>query len=187
MSASVEREIKLRFDSAAAARSAVAAAGATPLRPRRLQRDVLLDDASGRLRQLRSALRVRQEDGRTLLTFKGPVDTAQRLVKQREENETAVADGAVLLRVLDALGLAVWFRSEKYREEFSWREVVIAIDETPIGTFVELEGSEAQIVACSGALGRSTGEFILDSYRGLFVRHCTTNGSPVTDMVFGDA
>ena len=59
--------------SAAEARAAVLATGATPLRDRRLQNDCLLDTADMMLRQQRSALRVRMESGRSLLTFKGPV------------------------------------------------------------------------------------------------------------------
>jgi adenylate cyclase class 2 len=186
MAFSLEREIKLRFGSAAEARAAIGAAGAVPLRPRRLQQDALLDDAERRMQQRRSVLRVRQEDGRTLLTLKGPVDERQQRVKQREESETAVADAAVLMRVLATIGLGVWFRYEKYREEFSWQDVVVAVDETPIGTFVEIEGSEAGIVACARALGRTPDEFVLDSYRGLFVQHCAANGRSAGDMVFED-
>ena len=43
MTTTVEREVKLRFDSVEAARAAVLATGATPLLCRRLQEDSLLD------------------------------------------------------------------------------------------------------------------------------------------------
>ncbi len=92
MSSALEREIKLRFEHVAAARAAVAAAGARPRRARRLQQDALLDTEDGLLRASRSALRVRSEDGQTVLTFKGPVRPAT--MKLREEVETAVADGS---------------------------------------------------------------------------------------------
>ena len=36
------------------------------------------------------------------------------------------------------------------------------------------------------ALGRSPGDYLLDSYRALFVQHCEQHGLPVTDMLFGD-
>src|SRR5262249_57136926 len=85
----------------------------------------------------RCVLRVRIESGKSLLTFKGPVQPST--MKVRDEYETIVADGGVLLRVLQELGLHVWFRYEKYREEYAAEEVTIALDETPLGTFVEIE------------------------------------------------
>ena len=95
MAAILEREIKLRFEHAAAARAAVLGAGAAPFRPRRLQEDCLLDRADDALRQRRCALRVRLESGKSLLTFKGPVQPS--LMKLREELETVVGDGPQLL------------------------------------------------------------------------------------------
>lgn len=50
MNAPIEREIKLRFESASAARKAVRAAGAAPRRACVLQDDRLLDWPDGRLR-----------------------------------------------------------------------------------------------------------------------------------------
>ena len=76
MTATLEREIKLPFESAEAARAAVLATGATPLHGRRLQEDCLLDTTNDDLRRRRSALRVRQDGGRSILTFKGPVQPA---------------------------------------------------------------------------------------------------------------
>ena len=69
MATSLEREVKLRFDSAESARTAALAVGATPLRCRRLQEDALLDDTGESLRQRRCVLRVRVESGKSLLTF----------------------------------------------------------------------------------------------------------------------
>jgi adenylate cyclase, class 2 len=178
----LEREIKLRFDSASEAREAIIRTGATPVRGRRLQEDCLLDTADERLRGQRSVLRVRMEPGRSLLTFKGPVQPSP--MKLREERETIVSDGETMLYVLERLGLAVWFRYQKYREEFGSLDAIIALDETPIGTFVEIEGSEKAITEIALALGRTVGDYILDSYRWLYAQHCDTHGVVVGDMVF---
>ena len=76
MTATLEREIKLRFDNAEMAREAILRVGATPLRGRRLQEDSLLDNPDDALRTRRCVLRVRVESGKSMLTFKGPVPPA---------------------------------------------------------------------------------------------------------------
>ena len=167
----LEREVKLLFPTADAARQAIGAAGASPKQSRRLQDDALFDSPDEVLRKKGCIIRVRTEhwnDGpdTTTLTVKGPVQPGQ--MKMREEHETRVENASALLQVLDVLELRPWFRYQKYREEFSAADLVIAIDETPVGTFVELEGSEDAIVSMTQALGRSSGDFIRDSYYRLF-------------------
>jgi adenylate cyclase class 2 len=181
----LEREIKLRFPSAEEARARVVALGVTPLKGRRLQEDCLLDDARESLRSRGCVLRLRMEGGKGLLTFKGPTQPGP--MKLREERETMVADGDTLLSILEELGLRVWFRYEKYREEFSAEDVIIAIDETPVGTFVEVEGGESHIHTIAEALGCSPADYITDSYRGLFLKHRDAIGIVGNDMVFAEA
>ena len=178
----IEREVKLRFESPEQARAAILAAGATALRSRRLQEDALLDTDDEELRRRRCVLRIRTEPGKSLLTFKGPVQPGT--MKIREEYETVIGDGEVLQRVFEELGLHVWFRYEKYREEYAAEDATIAIDETPVGTFVEIEGGEDAILKMTEALGRSASDFILDSYRGLFLQHRDRLGLRSSDMIF---
>lgn len=180
----LEREIKLRFENPAVARAAIVAAGATPMRGRRLQEDCLLDTRDEMLRRQRCVLRVRMESGKSLLTFKGPVQPAA--MKLREELETVVGDGEILLSLLEELGLHVWFRYQKYREEFALDDVIVAVDETPAGTFVEIEGGDRGITEMAEALGRGSRDYLLDSYRWLWVTDCQQRGVPVTDMLFED-
>ena len=184
MAVMLEREIKLKFETVEAAREAVLHTGATPSRSRRLQEDCLLDTADDALRRRRSALRIRMESGKSFLTFKGPVQAGP--TKLREELETLVSDGTILLNVLEQMGFHIWFRYQKYREEFTLDDVIVAIDETPVGVFVELEGGERGIGDMAEALGCGPADYLLDSYRGLFVRHCEQCGLPVTDMLFDD-
>ena len=105
MSASLEREVKLKFASVEEARKAVIAAGCTPRLGRRLQVDALLDTDNEELRRRRCVLRVRVENGKSRVTFKGPVQPST--MKLREEVETLVGDGEVLLRIFRELGLHV--------------------------------------------------------------------------------
>jgi len=182
MAATLEREVKLRFGSVDEARTAVLATGATPVRGRRFQEDCLLDTSDELLRHRRSVLRVRMESGKSLLTFKGPVQPSALTV--RDELETVVGDGTLVLRILEELGFRVWFRYEKYREEFALDDVIVAVDETPVGVFVKIEGGHQGIAEMAVALGRGPADYLLDSYRSLFYEHCRRLGQPITDMLF---
>ncbi len=188
MSDRIEREIKLSFESADAAREAVAALGAVPLRARRLQDDRLLDTTGGRLRADWCTLRVRIETPAgggvsvATLTFKGP--PRPDVMKVREELETGIDDGAMLLEVLERAGFDVWFRYQKYREEFERDGTIVAIDETPCGVFVEVEGSETGVSGLAQALGRSPADYITASYRRVWESDCAARGRPAGDMVF---
>jgi adenylate cyclase class 2 len=142
----------------------------------------LLDTDDEQLRRQRCVLRVRMENGKSRLTYKGPVQPS--VMKVREELDTVVCDGEVLLRVFRELVLHVWFRYEKYREEFAHEDVIVAIDETPVGVFVEIEGSEQGIADMTRALGRTPADYLVDSYRSLFLQHRDECGLTGSDMVF---
>jgi adenylate cyclase class 2 len=178
----LECEIKLRFPTPEDARRAVLATGAIQVRERRLQDDRLVDNAHGMLRQARCVLRVRHEAKRAWLTFKGPPHPS--IMKVREELETAIPDPERMLQMLDRLGFQVWFRYQKYREEYSLGDVLVAIDETPVGTFVEIEGDEPGVADVARALGRAPIDYIVESYRALFLRHREEQGLPPADMLF---
>lgn len=180
----LEREVKLRFPSAAEARHALLSStlNAVALRGRRLQRDTLLDTADRALYARACALRIRDEDGHAYVTFKGPPQPGQ--MKLREEHETTAGSAEVLTTILGELGFRRWFRYEKYREEFAAGNVVIAIDETPIGVFVEIEGAEDEITLAARALGKSPDDYVTSSYRSLYVEHCRDRGVEPGDLLF---
>jgi len=175
-----EREVKLEFADAARAHDAMRAIGATPLQPRRLQRDTLFDTPDGRLRGSGRVLRIRDDGGQAYLTLKGPAQPG--IMKVREEQETSVRDATVVAASFEALGLVAAFRYEKYRSEFSLHGAVLAVDETPIGVFLEIEGDEAAILAIVRALDRTDADFIRESYRALF--KARTGAGADGDMVF---
>ena len=108
-------------------------------------------------------------------------------MKMRDEHETVIGDGEVLQHVFEELGLHVWFRYEKYREEYAAEDVTIALDETPVGTFVEIEGGEQGILTMTEALGRTRGGL----HPRFLSRRCssptaTRFGIDGDDMVFRD-
>jgi adenylate cyclase, class 2 len=178
----MEREVKLAFGSVEQARAAIGRLAAASLRPRRLQDDVLYDTDANELLDRGCVLRVRRDGPTAVLTWKGPLQPSP--MKLREELETLVGDGAVFERILSELGFGPRFRYQKYREEYALDQLTLAIDETPIGVFVELEGTEAAILSATEGLDRTPDDHIVASYRTLFLRHQRAGGTAAEHMVF---
>ncbi|PYQ48524.1 MAG: class IV adenylate cyclase [Acidobacteria bacterium] len=181
MTEQVESEIKLRVDDPGAARRALSGLGAQPARERHFEDNTLYDDAQYSLFDGGRALRLRRAAGRALVTFKGPREDRADGVKSRPEIELEVADADAFESILTALGYRKVFRYQKYRETYAWRDVEIVLDETPIGTFLEIEGPVATIHAAATALGRGPADYIAESYAALFF---ASGGRG--DMVFGE-
>jgi adenylate cyclase class 2 len=138
---------------------------------------------------------------RQILTFKRP--TAQQATapsgrypsfgshKVRDEIEAQVTDTANLVKIFEGLGMRGWFRYEKYRTTYklpatkSWaRDLLIEVDETPIGTFVELEGPPAAIDRAAAELGYSKRDYILTNYLALYAEDCRRKGEQPQNMLF---
>jgi adenylate cyclase class 2 len=165
----VESEIKLRMPGPGAAREAVTRLGATLVRPRHFEDNVLLDDARSTLVRSGRTLRLRRTEDGAVLTFKGPRQDREG-VKSRQEIEvrTPAGQADAVQAVLGAIGFGPVFRYQKYRETYRLHEVEIVVDETPIGTFLEIEGPLPQIHSTAAALGLGPRDYITDSYAGLF-------------------
>jgi adenylate cyclase class 2 len=178
MGGATETEVKLRVPSAEAARELLRRAGASLVRERHLEDNVLFDDRTGSLRGRGTVLRLRTTPHGAILTFKGPREIEDG-VKSREERETAVDAPEQVLAILQNLGYEPLFRYEKYRETWSHRGQEIEVDETPIGDFLEIEGDAAGIRAVAAELGFSPSDYVTESYVGLFYA-----GGGQGDMVF---
>jgi adenylate cyclase, class 2 len=144
----------------------------------------------------------RKRGNPVLLTFKGPAkgEKASKpgMYKIREENELRIPDRDVALSILEALGVRPWFRYEKFRTVFGlrgMRGLKLALDETPIGVFLELEGPREEINRAAELLGFARSGYINKSYGALFMEERGLAGrashnepvpfSGVPDMVFG--
>jgi adenylate cyclase, class 2 len=164
---SIESEIKLRVADPEAARRALLGVGATLVRARHFEDNLLLDDGAGSLVVSGRALRVRRVGEQGTLTFKGPRQVVDG-IKSREEIEVSLPDPDALLRLLARIGFLPFFRYQKYREVYRLGEVEVVVDETPIGAFLEIEGEGGAIRSAAAALGHPSEDFIADSYPALY-------------------
>jgi adenylate cyclase class 2 len=175
--------------------------------------NIIFDTPEGGLAKHGQLLRIRTETPaaiskktksasgqRTLLTFKRPLVGGaspsgsvqeNHRHKVREEFELQVTDGAVLTTIFEGLGMRGWFRYEKYRTTFRlptashWAKgLLVELDETPIGTFVELEGPPAAIDRAAQELGFTQRDYIVQNYLSLYVEECRRLGQEPHDMVF---
>jgi len=206
-----ETEIKLRITDVAAFRSALAKLGARNVARgggRVHEQNILFDTATNQLQQRGQLLRIRTEtraaEGkgrkqtqRVVLTFKRPVGSVDEGVesrgahKVREEIELVVSDGEALARIFEGLGMRPWFRYEKFRSTYrlpkaqGWAEgLLIEVDETPIGTFVELEGPGSAIDRAAEALGFAKRDYVVANYFALYREECRRRREEPGDMLF---
>jgi adenylate cyclase class 2 len=180
----VEVEVKIRVDRPAAVRQRLKRAGYA-LQSRHREQDAVFDD-HGRLRGSGQLLRLRNQDGRWLLTYKGPPVAGSRY-KEREEIETGVEHGPRLRLVLERLGFQRWFAYEKRRLTYQRRgeRGLVTLDHTPIGDFLELEGPRTWIDRTASRLGFGPADYITKSYFQLYAESCLARGAAPADMLFG--
>jgi adenylate cyclase class 2 len=177
------------------------------------EENAIFDTPQGGLAKHGQLLRIRTETpeargtkkaavpkSRVVLTFKqpitlpavpGPAGVVSGRHKVREEIEVEVAEADNLTRIFEGLGMSGWFRYEKYRTTFqlsssnAWaRGLLIELDETPIGTYVELEGPAEAIDRAAEELGFSKHDYVLKSYLVLYMEECRRKGEQPRHMVF---
>ena len=180
----IETEIKLRVSDPDAARGLLEKKGFVILQPRVFEANAIYDTVKHSLRQRGELIRLRRVGELCVLTFKSRDLPGKH--KRREELETQVSDPDVIGAILERLGLGVVFRYEKYRAEYQRpsEEGIVTLDETPLGTFFELEGSAEWIDATARELGFEESDYIVASYGALYFEHCRRNRIHPGNMVF---
>ena len=177
------------------------------------EQNVIFDTPQGGLAKHGQLLRIRTEtpevrgkpkttgpQQRVVLTFKQPMvqpagaetgSASSGSYKVRDEIEVEVAEGGHLTRIFEGLGMSGWFRYEKCRTTFrlpaskAWAlGLLIELDETPIGTFVELEGPAAAIDRAAAELGFSKHDYLSKNYLRLYMEECRRKGVQPSHMVF---
>lgn len=145
--------------------------------------DNWLLDRRGELASSAGVLRVRRDGQGALITFKGAA-SFEGATKVRRELEVRVESADDALTLFRALGYEVVRRYQKIREEWRLGSETICLDHTPIGDFVEFEGSKAEAVA--KRCGFDVATAMRKSYLMLYDDHLAANPEAPRDMIFAD-
>jgi adenylate cyclase class 2 len=182
----VETEIKFRVTDLDALRRNLEAAGFRLVTPRSFESNTLYDTPDRQMRARTEILRIRDYAGKCVLTHKRLPDDrpGEDAHKHRIETETEIADGEALADVFRAIGLTPAFRYEKWRTEYSHGEGHCVVDETLIGNFAELEGSDQWIDQVAPLLGVGPEDYITLSYGRLFEQWREQHGCQTNDLTF---
>jgi adenylate cyclase class 2 len=181
-----ETEIKLAVADAAAARALLRRAGFQVSRRKVFESNTVFDTPGRTLRGAGALLRVRRAGRVATLTYKGPPAAGVKH-KSREELEVEVPDARAITAIVERLGFEPLFPYEKYRTEYRRPAGggMATLDETPIGVYLELEGSARWIDRTARQLGFAESEYITASYAGLYLDWCQRQGVKPGHMVFG--
>ena len=144
--------------------------------------NTLYDLPGQKLRKRGELLRLRKYGNSWVLTHKAKGKSGRH--KVRTELETRVENGTHMDDILLALGFAPTFRYEKFRAEWSDGKGHAVIDETPIGTFGELEGPPRWIDSTAPTLGIGRENYVTQTYAELFFAWKRTSQSKASEMTF---
>jgi adenylate cyclase, class 2 len=204
-----ETEIKLKIGDVSAFERKLKKLGAQTVgagKGRVHEFNTIFDTPEGGLAKHGQLLRIRTETPqgggagkgggkRIVLTFKQPtvrgIGEGGGKFKVREETELEVKDSGALARIFEGLGMRGWFSYEKYRTTWKlagkerWaKDLLIEVDETPVGTFVELEGPAEAIDRAASVLGFTRRDYLTKNYLTLYVEDCRKKGVAPGNMLF---
>ena len=194
---SAEIEIKFPVSDPAAFQSRLPTLGFHLDTPRTFEHNTLYDTPLRDLRSRGQILRIRQYGPLCTVTHKrkpspeDPVDTTR--YKVRIETETVVAEAAALEQIFQQLGYVPAFVYEKYRSE--WSHTIdpessavahLVVDETPIGTWAELEGPTDWIDRALADLNIDPAVCLTDSYGKLFLDWKMRTGSYAENLTYAE-
>ena len=179
---SQEIEIKFRVASPRRLTRKLKSLGFRLQTPRTHEMNTLYDFPDQPLRRRGELLRIRKYGNNWTVTHKAKGKPGRH--KSRVETETAVSNGNHAEAIFRSLGLQPIFRYEKFRAEWADGSSHLVLDETPIGTYAELEGPARWIDRTAKRLGIPVSHYITENYAGLFYAWKEKTGSPAEEMTF---
>lgn len=179
-----EIEVKFHIDSAEKFLPRIIAAGAVLEQETRFERNLRWDDEKETLSKNHQVLRLRDNGGIFVLTFKSEKQNDKGLA-DREEIETVVYDIENTKLILERLGYKIVFIYEKYRSIYHLNDTDLFLDHTPIGDYIEIEGPDGDAIRRSAELLGFEWEKRIDKgYRNLFKSWKKQTGFQGRDMIF---
>jgi adenylate cyclase class 2 len=184
MASTHEIEIKFRVSNLDALIARLRELQLKEVTPRTHEMNVLFDLPGRPLRSRGDLLRLRKYGNSWVLTHKAKGREDSGPHKTRVETETRVENGEKMEVILRTLHFEPCFRYEKFRAEWKDEHGHVVIDETPIGNFAEIEGPAEWIDSIASKLGVARGDYITETYAGLFFSWKRKTGSPAEEMTF---
>ena len=94
-----------------------------------------------------------------------------------------------MLAIFERLGYHTFFRYQKYRTVYKialndGKVLKAMFDETPIGNFLEIEGTEEAVKFAIGVLDLKPEDYAITTYIGMQAERCRAAGKPVEVLVF---
>jgi adenylate cyclase class 2 len=153
--------------------------------PKVFETNLRFEDCNNSLIKSNQLLRLRQ-DNRCRLTYKCAPCQNHSECKVYQELEVDVGDMETMTAILKALGFRMVQVYEKWRQTYSWRNVLICMDTMPYGEFMEIEGPEKNIKEAVDALDLQWNKRILGNYLAIFETLRKQVHLPFYDLTFGN-
>lgn len=179
-----EIEVKFKISSVEEMLGIILNSGAVLEQETRFERNLRWDDADETLTKTHQVLRLRDNGGTSVLTYKSEKQN-DRGIAEREEIETVVTDFENTRLILERLGYKIVFIYEKYRSIYRLDDTELFLDHTPIGDYIEIEGPDDPAIRRSAErLGLNWEDRISKGYRNLFKKWKKLTDYPGRDMTF---
>ena len=181
-----ELEVKFAIGSVEDIIPSIHSLGAALEQAVQFERNIRWDDPHGTLTKTHQVLRLRDNGGTAVLTYKAERKNDKNLA-DREEIETIVTNFDNTRLILERLGYRIVFIYEKYRSIYRLNDTELFVDHTPIGDYIEIEGPDDEAIRRSAELlGLDWESRISKSYHALFAEWKQRSGFPGRDMTFNE-
>lgn len=180
----LEIEVKFHLAQPEALHRHLADLGAVA-QPNIFERNLRFEDSNHTLKANQKLLRLRRDES-CRLTFKSrplPMDTECKVYR---ELEVTVSDFDAMQAILTAMGFHAVQTYEKWRQKYAWQEVELCMDTMPYGSFLEIEGAEADIKRAASLLELPWEKRILSNYLAIFEMVRTRYNLPFDDVTFAN-